>query len=308
MTCTPRGAVVALEGVHPLRRRPSPLGSGSTRRSARARRGRRRSRSRNAGHRCPAAPRRPGPGHRPGGSPLRATPPRRSSGVTPSRMPAKRSGNCATIPSWRASASDHDLGEDVVERLDVGRPVPLIRATASSFVSLRWSASRSRTSFSGQFGLAPARKAAISSMLAVQRASCVANARLVAGLGGRDEVDGDHDVLLEQLGQLVAGGLAVVAGDRRRRCPPGSSAGGRRRRRHRACPRRRRRCTPGSRSRDRTTACGARAEPVLGKSPWNHLVWTGRHGRRGRLTGLGLPSKSNVRYLYTAPSGCQVFH
>ena len=38
--------------------------------------------------------------------------------------------------------------------------------------------------------------------------------RLIAGLGGRDEVDRDEDVLLEQLGQPVTGGLPVEAGDR----------------------------------------------------------------------------------------------
>ena len=52
------------------------------------------------------------------------------------------------------------------------------------------------------------------SMLAVQRASCFANAAVVAGLGGGHEVDRDEDVLLEQLGQARTCGIAVVAGDR----------------------------------------------------------------------------------------------
>ena len=91
---------------------------------------------------------------------------------------------------------------------------PVIRATASSLVSLRWSARRSRTSLSGQFGLAPARKRG--DRLDVRGPARVVRRErgLVARLRGLDEIDRDHDVFLEQLGQPIAGGLPVEAGDR----------------------------------------------------------------------------------------------
>ena len=84
---------------------------------------------------------------------------------------------------------------------------------ASSRVWSRWLRIISLRVSAGQAGLAPARKAAISSALAYQAVLASVTLVVVAGLGGGDEVAGDEDVVAQQGGECGAGFVAVEVGD-----------------------------------------------------------------------------------------------
>ena len=133
----------------------------------------------------------------------------------PTGTRANRSGNCATSPSWSVSATTRISVKMSSNALTSASQSCWSRATASPFVSCRWSASRSTTSSSGQFGFALDRKRAISPDVRRPAGVVRREGGVVAGLRGLDEVDRDQDVLLEELGQAVAGSLAVVRHDRR---------------------------------------------------------------------------------------------
>ena len=158
-----------------------------------------------------------------------------------------RSGNWAARPSWIVSATTMISVKMSSNALTSASQSPVIRATASSLVSLRCRPSRSRTSRSGQFGLAPARNAASSFDVGGPAGVVRGEGGLVAGLGGGDEVDRDQDVLLEQPRSAARRRRRRRTPRWRRRCPPGCAAGGPRRHRRRASRRPRRRCTRGSR-------------------------------------------------------------
>ena len=108
------------------RRTPWPSGSGSTRRSATMAS---RSAKVEKPWRWPSVPSSPSNDgarrRRPGGSPARATPPRASTGVMPYRGDREPIGELGHEAVVERVGDDEDLVEDVVEGLDVGRPVAL---------------------------------------------------------------------------------------------------------------------------------------------------------------------------------------
>ena len=109
---------------------------------------------------------------------------------------------------------DHDLGEDVVERPDIRCPVAGDPGDRLVLGQLEMERQQVEDVLLGPVRVGAGEEGR--ELTDVGRPACVVRRErgLVARLGGRDKVDRDHDVLLEQLGQLVAGGLAVVAGDR----------------------------------------------------------------------------------------------
>src|SRR6476661_10573069 len=84
------------------------------------------------------------------------------------------SANAGEIARFLAGANPNWPEKDVTDLLSLH----LKLTKDASLVSFRWSERRSVTSFSGQFGFAPARKRAISPALALQRWSCPAKAAL----------------------------------------------------------------------------------------------------------------------------------
>ena len=110
---------------------------------------------------------------------------------------------------------DHDLGEDVVECLDVGRPVAGHPGDGLVLGELEVERQQVEDVLLGpvRVGAGEERRdlADVRGPARVVRRERVA----VARLRGRDEVDRDQDVLLEQRRQRVARGLAVVRHDRR---------------------------------------------------------------------------------------------
>ena len=213
---------VALEGVHPLpvrlRRRTAVRREDQDERFAVGE-----ARTTVAsGRRCPAAPRTPGPGApigRVAGSGDASANRERHHAAA---VPAKRSGNCATIPSWSASARTMISVKMSSKALTSAVQSPVIRATASSLVSLRWSARRSKTSCFGPVRVGSGQEASDLADVRGPARVVVRERGLVARLGGRDEVDRDHDVFLEQ--RRSARRRQPGRSSRRppRRCPPGS--------------------------------------------------------------------------------------
>jgi hypothetical protein len=110
---------------------------------------------------------------------------------------------------------DEDLVEDVVEGLHVRGPIAGDPRDRLVLRELEMEREEVKDVLLGPVRVGAGEE--LRDLCGVRGPACVVlrEAVVVAGLGGRDEVDGDHDVLLEELRELVACSLTVVAGDSR---------------------------------------------------------------------------------------------